>query len=102
MIRKGFDRKNKKEKDFSYVLTNDQIRETCDLPRISQFVGTLQTKFLEQIARADNSRCVKQLTFNVDKSIKRGWQNTLEKEVLKFNNMTEDNFYKMALSKEKN
>ena len=112
MIKNGFARKDGKQHrttdddddddyqntEFRYLYTNNDLLRICKTTSITEYITTLQERYVAHIARRSNLDKSKQLLFNVDRSTKKGRPTeTLEQKVLKELNMTADEFYKQAL-----
>ena len=100
MIRRGFERRNRDENDYSFLITNDEVLQISKTEDVISHVEKQQTKYLAHIARRSNANTAKRLLFNDDKNLKRGRPiKTLEQYVLENNNTTADQFYRGALRK---
>ena len=98
MIRHGFERRNRDENDFTFMITNDEVLQLCKTEDVISHIEKQQTKYLAHIARRSNANTVKRLLFNDDKNRKQGRPiKTLEQYVLENNNMSADQFYRGAL-----
>ena len=102
MIRGGFEREinDNEEETFHYVLSNDEVLQICKTKDIMTHVTKQQSNYLALIARRPNTNNAKRLLFNKNINRKRGRPvKTMEQHVLKNNNMTADQFYKIARKK---
>ena len=100
MIRRGFERRNRDENDYSFLITNDEVLQISKTEDVISHVEKQQTKYLAHIARRSNANTAKRLLFSDDKNLKRGRPiKTLEQYVLENNNTTADQFYRGALRK---
>ena len=91
-----------KRDEFRYIMSNDEILETCKTTDIQSFVSLQQASYLGHLARQTNKSQTKRLLFNDDKRTKRGRPfETLEDKVLKKTNQSKDQFYREALKKKK-
>lgn len=89
MIRRGFERRNRDENDFSFIITNDDVLRICKTEDVITYTEKQQTKYLAHIARRSNDNTAKRLLFNDNKNRKRGRPiKTLEQYVLESNNTT--------------
>ena len=98
MIRRGFERRNRENEDFGYVITNNDVLQICKTEYVISHVEKQQSKYLAHIARRKNRNNAKRLLCNDDKNYKRGRpMKTLEQHVLQNSNTTADEFYHRAL-----
>ena len=93
-VKNGFKRK---ENQWSFVYTNDDIRRICNATDVSKFVMTQQRNYAAHIVRMDNSSIAKRLFFNNDQSRRQGRQQTLKMIVLKNEECSEIEFCEQAM-----
>ena len=72
MIRRGFERRDRDNEDFGYVLTNDYVLQLCETENVISHVETQQFKYLSHISRLSNDNSAKKLLFNDNNNRKRG------------------------------
>ena len=95
LVRNGYKRKE----NFHFLLSNDQILSSDDIPT---FVAKQQASYLGHLARQSNKCLTKRLLFIDNKRTKPGRPvETLEDKAMKFNNITKDQFYTSALKRER-
>ena len=94
MVKNGFKRK---ENQWSFVYTNDDIRRISHATDVSKFVMTQQRNYAAHIVRMDNSSIAKRLFFNNDRSRRQGRQQTLKTIVLKNEECNEIEFCERAM-----
>lgn len=98
MIRHGFERRNRDNDDFGFVITNNDVLQICKTEDVISHVEKQQSKYLAHIARRSNANTAKRLLLNDNKNYKRGRPiKTLEQYVLENNNITADQFCQGAL-----
>lgn len=102
MLRKLVRNGSKREEDYRYLITNDQILQICQTEDIPTFVAKQQASYLGHLARQSNQCLTKKLLFNANRRIKSGRPvETLEDKVIKYAKCTKDQFYKDALSRKR-
>ena len=94
MVKNGYKRK---DNQWSFVYTNDDIRRICHASDVSRFVMTQQRNYAAHIIREDNSSIAKRLFFNNDKSRMQGRQTTLTSIVLKNDDCNENEFFERTI-----
>ena len=55
MIRRGFERRNGDENDYSFLITNHELLQICKTEDVITHVEKQQTKYLAHIARRSNA-----------------------------------------------
>jgi len=94
MVKNGYKRK---ENQWSFVYTNDNIRRICQTSDVLTFVTNQQRNYAAHIIREDNSSIAKRLFFNNDKTRMQGRQITLRTIVLKNEECSESEFFELAM-----
>ena len=77
MIQRGFERRNRDENDYSFLITNHELLQICKTEDVITHVEKQQTKYLAHIARRSNANTAKRLLFNNNKNHKREDQSRL-------------------------
>ena len=94
MVKNGFKRK---ENQWSFVYTNEDIKRICHASDVLKFVMSQQRNYAAHIIRMDNSSIAKRLFFNNDRSRRQGRQLTLKTIVLKNEECNEIEFFERAM-----
>ena len=94
MIKGGYKRK---ENEWGFVYTNDDIKRICDTVDVTEFVKKQQRKFAAHIIRKDNKSIVKKLFFNNNEARIPGPQMTLRSIILKNECCAESKFCRIAM-----
>ena len=97
MVKNGYKRK---ENQWSFVYTNEDIRRICHASDLSKFVMTQQRNYAAHVIREENSSMAKRLFFNNDKSRMQGRQLTLKSIVLKNEGCNASEFFERAMRRE--
>ena len=86
--------------EYKYILSNDDILRICHTEDIPTFVARQQSSYLGHLARQSNSCLTKRLLFNDDRHTRVGRPiETLEDKVMKNEQTSKDQFYKVALQR---
>ena len=72
MIRRGFERRDRDNEDYGYVITNDDVLRICKTEDVILHAEKQQSKYLAHVALCKNSNAAKRLLFNDNKNNKRG------------------------------
>ena len=90
----------RKDGTYHYVLRNEDILKRCNTMNIKEFVAKQQRNFIAHVIRGKDSRIMKRLLFNDDKTTKRGRQISLYQTVIENENITADVLNSNALSRQ--
>ena len=98
MVKGGYRRK--KETEWSFELSDDDLHRICGTEDISNFATRQQKKYQAHLVRQSNDTITKRLLFNSNNACKPGRQSTLESRVLCDEFVSADEFYRRAINRE--
>ena len=98
MVKGGYQRK--KETEWRFELSNDDLNRICGTKDISNFTAQHQKKYRVHLVRQSNDIMTKRLLFNSNNACKPGRQSTLESRVLCDEFISADEFHRRAINRE--
>ena len=93
-------RRRKKETEWSFELSNDDLHRICGTEDVSNFTAQQQKQYLAHLVRQSNDTMTKRLLFNSNNACKPGRQSTLESRILCDEFISADEFCTRAVNRE--